>query len=292
MSTKRPGKTRPRLTGRQWLTAGLLAALLVCVLPWAIPKARHAYREWSEGRERARQGRAAALAQISRNHLGIDIGSEEPWRLTFQRLLSERHGLWFRPPPNPRYHQGPWVQDEWSDAYQEVMDAAVARRFAPGELEAVAEEARAIHEKYLAEHPGEDGAAVELGPVPSLGDPALADPEAGRRFLKLLETRAGLPVLNEPGYRRVTRYVSSGSRGHAIRIHGIPDLPRQMEIVDMAQEILNGGEPGMIYLEFVDEEFPLLTNGKPGFFKGEVRLNRILTKEGADVAESPDQFKR
>ncbi|RYD22536.1 MAG: hypothetical protein EOP88_07745 [Verrucomicrobiaceae bacterium] len=272
-------KMLSRITWDSWL----LAAVLLCLLPVAARISHAAYNRWGKERE----GREAALKHIRMNALTIKQGENEPWRLTFQRLLTDRHGLWFFPPASPGGCAARGSDDAHETAFEQEMASAVARRFAPGELERLAEEARQIYQDYLTKHPDAADGRRRISPVPSIGEPSGKATEAGKLLLAELDRRCGFPTLNEPGRGHLTRHVSSGSRGHAIRIHGIPDAPRQEEIIGTAQEILDAGTvKGLVFIVFRDDEFERDLGLRADSSRGPVRMSRILINRNA-TAESP-----
>lgn len=134
------------MTGKRWI----IAALLACVL--AVP-GWLGYRALAEARSRKvaeQESREMADTLIRGNYLHIPIGEGKEWRPAFERLLSERYGLRFT---DRNYCGTAYYQSEMlirSPASARLMDEEVARRFKPGELEAVAEEAERVHRETIA----------------------------------------------------------------------------------------------------------------------------------------------
>lgn len=111
---------------------------------------------WSERREKAnvRNGRELALGFICEGYLRIEMGEGKAWRPTFERLLSERYGLKFPFRPSGGYCGGYISDDSFAveHAFTKVMHDEVAKRFEPGVLERVAEDAEKL---YQAEQAGD-----------------------------------------------------------------------------------------------------------------------------------------
>lgn len=128
---------------KRWIAVTFLAFLLA-VSAWQL----HRRNERLETRERnTQQGREAAHALISGGYLYIEMGREKAWRPTFERLLAERYGLKF-PRRSFCLHIIESEDRAMEDAMEKVMKDEVARRFEPGTLEQLAQEAEKI---YIAE---------------------------------------------------------------------------------------------------------------------------------------------
>ena len=136
---------------KRWNILVFMACLLA-VTAWLA----HGWNERREAKElNTKNGREMALTLIHEGYLIIDMGSDEDWRPIFERLLSERYGVKFFPSHASGYCGGPLIMTEDSraveDALKKVMNEEVARRFQPGELERVAEDAEKIHRAERAE---------------------------------------------------------------------------------------------------------------------------------------------
>ena len=97
-------------------------------------------------RANAQLGRETARTFINGGYLHIAIGQGKAWRPTYERLLSERFGLKFYHPPSGRFcgYRGD-VDEAMESAMMNEMNEEVARRFEPGQLESIANEAEKIY---------------------------------------------------------------------------------------------------------------------------------------------------
>lgn len=123
---------------------GLIAIVSVCLIgasAWQV-------HGWIDRREATRAnsklGRETARTLINGGYLHIAIGQGMAWRPTYERILSERFGLkFYHPPKGSCGYRGDI--DAMESAMKKAMDEEVARRFKPGELERLADEAERIY---------------------------------------------------------------------------------------------------------------------------------------------------
>lgn len=257
------GNPLPRLKWQHWLATGAVAASLAGDLRAQAPvqdgpaagekvKREGVTRKVSE-EERAiaeNLGRQEARLDMGNDRFYMPLDQNRPWRRIFERLLKERLKLVLLT------DDGMWEDPRWSfessQAYQAEMKAGLAKRFPNGEMEKVEEDARAIYRKFQTAHPDFGEPPLATGPLPSLGDVTRGDAAAAGKILEQMEQHASFPKSAE-GAKPVKLEISSGSRGHSITIRHMPDLMDQVAVIDIAREIVNAGDHGLIHLVFDNE---------------------------------------
>jgi hypothetical protein len=133
-----------------------------------------------------------------------------------------------------------------------------------------------------------EDAAPEIVAEPPNGMKSAKSHDIGYDFLRLLDEKAGFPKSNDWKKNKLTRYISSGSAGHSITIYGVQDSARQIEILGMAQTIVNQGDFGRVYIEFRDAERFAEAGGGWQSRSGEKTLrSRIIKKAEQAGAGQP-----
>lgn len=261
---KPSGNPLPRLKWQHWLATGAVAASLAGDLRAQAPvqegpaagekvKREGGIRKVSE-EERAiaeNLGRRSAREDIGSGRFYIPRGQHRQWRPIFMRLFSERYPLVHLSEAATGEGIRGWGLES-SKSYKEEMEAGVAERFPNGEMQKVEEDARAIYRKFQTAHPDFGEPPLATGPLPSLGDMTRGDADAAKRFLQLMEQHASFPK-PDGGKRQVKLDITSGSHGHSIMIQGVLDVIDQVAVIDIAREIVNAGDYGLIHLVFDNE---------------------------------------
>jgi hypothetical protein len=92
------------------------------------------------------RGQQVAHKFIEDGFLWIEIGQGQEWRPIFERLLTERYGVRFPPQKYQSFCMNMTADEDLIESAESVMRDEVTKRFKPGLLEQIAQEAKNIHE--------------------------------------------------------------------------------------------------------------------------------------------------
>lgn len=129
---------------------------------------------------------------------------------------------------------------------------------------------------------------TEIVPKPPNGMKSADSHDLGLKFLNIIDQQVQFPERNDWGKNKITRYISSGRLGHSITIYGVLDDARQIVILKKAQEIVDQGDFGRVYVEFRGAEQFADAGGGWQARTGEKTLrSRIITKTEKVEAAKP-----